>query len=160
MKLFYKMIQLCQQSFPHFAKHMGKAVLLLLLSCFIGGSAYAQNRTITGVVTDKSAGLPIPGVSIKLKDAQTVVATDGDGKYSISVPAGPATLVYLYLGFVTREITVTGTTQNIALDEAKTDLNEVVVLGYSTQKRSDITSAVVTLDSKEILKSPTGWSAR
>lgn len=157
MKLFYKMISLCQQSSPHMARHIGKTVLLLLVWCISSMPSFAQNRTITGTVTDKAQGLPFPGVSVKLKDATTTVVTDEKGNYTISVPSGPATLSFMYIGYTTQELIVGATvaTRNVVLDESNTDLTEVVVIGYGTQKRSDITSAVVTLDSKEILKSPT-----
>lgn len=144
---------MCQQSSLRMATHVLRAVLLLMVCCFFGFPSYAQNRTITGTVGDAQG--PIPGVTVRVKDAQTTAFTGADGKYSISVPAGEVTLVFIYLGYNTQEIKVTGATQNVTLGESKTDLNEVVVVGYTTQKRSDITSSVVTIDSKELLKSPT-----
>lgn len=155
MKLFYELKSRYLQIAPHKARHMGRTLFLAIACCFFALSTCAQNRTITGTVTDKGQGLPIPGVSVKIKGSQTVVITNGDGKYSISAPAGPVTLIFAYIGFTQQEITVNGSAQNVSLAEAKTDLEEVVVVAYGTQKRSDITSAVVTLDSKEILKSPT-----
>ena len=155
MKLFYELKGRYLQIAPHKARQIGRMLIIAVACCFFALNTYAQNRTITGTVTDKGQGLPIPGVSVKIKESQTVVITNGDGKYSISAPAGPVTLIFAYIGFTQQEITVTGTTQNVTMAEAKTDLEEVVVVAYGTQKRSDITSAVVTLDSKEILKSPT-----
>lgn len=125
-----------------------------MTGCLLSMPSFAQNRNITGTVTDQ-ARLAVPGVSVRLKNTQTIVVTNGDGKYSISVPAGPVVLVYQYIGFTSQELTVTAATQNVTLTEVNTDLDEVIVVGYSQQKRSDITSAVVTIDSKEILKSPT-----
>ncbi|MGF1924000.1 MAG: SusC/RagA family TonB-linked outer membrane protein, partial [Bacteroidia bacterium] len=133
-----------------------KLALATLLWC-ISIAAYAQNRTITGNVTDKAQGFPIPGLSVKVKNTANVVVTNADGKYTISVPNGPVTLQFIYIGLATQEILVAAnqSVQNVSMIDDQTGLNEVVVVGYSTQKRSDITSAVVTLDSKEILKSPT-----
>jgi TonB-linked SusC/RagA family outer membrane protein len=157
MKLFYKLMSLCQQSSPPLARHISKAVLLLIVWGISSLPSYAQNRTITGTVTDRVQGLPVPGVSVKLKDTKTIAVTDANGKYTINVPAGPVTLIYIYIGYATQELKVEASvaTQNVALSEDDTKLNEVVVIGYGTQKRTDITSAIVTIDSKEILKSPT-----
>ena len=130
--------------------------LMTLLWC-ISIAAYAQNRSITGTVTNKAEGFPIPGLSIKVKNTTNVAVTEANGKYTITVPAGPATLQFIYIGLATQEILVPAdrAVQNVQMLDDQTGLNEVVVVGYTTQKRSDITSSVVTLDSKEILKSPT-----
>jgi len=132
-----------------------KALLLFLLSTF-SCLLYAQNRTVTGVVKDNQ-GLPIPGASIKLKIGGTTAVSDGDGKYAISVPSTPVILVYSFIGFVAQEITVTpgNNVQNVSLKEDNTNLNEVVVVGYGTQKKSTLTGAISTISSKEILQSPT-----
>lgn len=132
---------------------MALAIVLWTLSI----AAYAQNRTITGTVTDKIQGLPIPGLSVKVKNATAGVVTNADGKYAISVPNGPITLQFVYIGLATQEILIPAdrSVQNVSMADDETGLDQVVVVGYTTQKRSDITSAVVTLDSKEILKAPT-----
>lgn len=133
-----------------------KAVLLLLLMLACSHVLYAQNRTIKGVVKD-NLGLPIPGASIKLKTAGTTAISDGEGKYTIAVPAGPATLIFSFIGFTAQEITVAAgvSVQNVSLKEDNTNLNEVVVVGYGTQKKSTLTGAISTISSKEILQSPT-----
>ncbi|WP_113638901.1 SusC/RagA family TonB-linked outer membrane protein [Nubsella zeaxanthinifaciens] len=133
-----------------------KAVLLLLLMLAFSHVLYAQNRTIKGVVKD-NLGLPIPGASIKLRTAGTTAISDGEGKYTIAVPAGPATLIFSFIGFTAQEITVAAgvSVQNVSLKEDNTNLNEVVVVGYGTQKKSTLTGAISTISSKEILQSPT-----
>ena len=111
-------------------------------------------KTITGVVTD-TAGAPLPGVTVREKNTQNAVSTDLTGKYSISVADNGTTLVFSFLGFVHQEVPVTdNTTINIKLKEESTKLNEVVVVGYGTQKRADINGAVSTVGSKDIGSKP------
>lgn len=158
MILFYKEISFCSQRKPkEAALYFRKIVLLLLLCCTFGISSFAQNRTISGTVKDKAQGLPIPGASVKLKSAATTVATNEEGRYSISVPAGPVVLVFSYVGFAVQEINIPAATnvQNVLLAEDNTNLSEVVVVGYGTQKKSTLTGAISTISSKEILQSPT-----
>lgn len=153
MILLYKKISFYSPrlSIAHF-----KAVLLLTLMLACSHMLYAQNRSIKGVVKD-NVGLPIPGASIKLKTGSTTAISDGDGNYTINVPAGPATLVFSFIGFTPQEITVAAgiSVQNVSLKEDNTNLNEVVVVGYGTQKKSTLTGAISTISSKEILQSPT-----
>ena len=153
MILLYKKISFYSPrlSIAHF-----KAVLLLTLMLACSHMLYAQNRSIKGVVKD-NVGLPIPGASIKLKTGSTTAISDGDGNYTINVPAGPATLVFSFIGFTAQEITVAAgvSVQNVSLKEDNTNLNEVVVVGYGTQKKSTLTGAISTISSKEILQSPT-----
>jgi TonB-linked SusC/RagA family outer membrane protein len=106
---------------------------------------------ITGRVTDDK-GLPLPGVSIRVKGAQTGVITDPDGKFMINVPDNYAVLTFSFIGFVSTEVTV-GDRKiiNVKLKESATDLNEVVVTGYgqSVVKR-DLTGAISTVTAKQI----------
>lgn len=113
---------------------MKKLVLSLFLVLWVAVSAIAQDRTITGTVTAKGDGLPIPGVSVKVKGSQGGSITDGNGKYTIRVAAG-ATLEFSSIGLtpVTR---VVGTSNviNVALEEDQTTLGEVVITGaYGTK---------------------------
>ena len=113
---------------------------------------FAQNRTVTGTVTAKDDGLPIPGVSVKIKGTSTGVQTGTSGKYTISVPAG-GTLVFSYIGFASQSIAVNGKTSlSVALEASSTTLGEVVVttsLGIKTQE-SSIGSATATVTAKEL----------
>ncbi|GGI49982.1 SusC/RagA family TonB-linked outer membrane protein [Mucilaginibacter galii] len=111
----------------------------------IGTQAYAQTRTVTGTVTGKDDGLPLPGVSVMVKGSTTGTQTNSDGKYSIKVSGETVTLVFSYIGFTSKEQVVSGNTASVALDVNAKSLNEVVVttsfgiqrdkksLGYSTQ---------------------------
>lgn len=125
----------------------GKALVLLLLFCTLG-SLQAQN-IVTGVVKDPT-GMTIPGANVSVKGGSGSVATNLDGQYSIDVPAD-GTLVYSFIGFATQEVAVKGKKQiNITLKEDAQVLDEVVVIGYGTQKKDDINSAVSTVRAKDI----------
>lgn len=113
--------------------------------------ALAQNITITGTVLDDSNG-PIPYAIIKVKGTNQAVQTDVMGKYSISVPAN-GTLVFSYLGFVAQEINVSGKTKiDVSLKSDVTGLQQVVVVGYGTQKKRDLTGSISSVKGEEIEK--------
>lgn len=127
--------------------------VLLCMFCF-NIAAYAQSRTVNGTVTDKS-GKPVPGVSIKVKNASKGSVTDGDGKYSITLEAGQSTLIFSYLGFIPKEVAVTGTTANVRLEESNSQLDEVIVVGYGTQKKSNVIGSVAQITSADLKQAPT-----
>jgi TonB-dependent starch-binding outer membrane protein SusC len=116
--------------------------------------AVAQNRTISGTVTDlKGAG--IPGANIVVKGSSQGAITDATGAYSLSLPDNAQTLIFSFIGYVTQEITVDNRSSiNVQLAEDVTSLSEVVVTGYSTQQREDITGAVAVVDVNELKKQP------
>lgn len=125
----------------------------LLALIFFGGilSGYAQDMTVSGVVTDES-GQPLTGANIIVKGTSTGAQTDFDGNFTLTADSN-ATLVVSYLGFVTKEVAVNGKTSlNIQLAEDASQLDEVVIVGYGTQKKSDLTGAVATVSSEEIEK--------
>src|ERR1700742_755048 len=106
-----------------------KLLLIIGLSLTICIQAFAQNRTVTGTVTAKDDGLPIPGVSVKIKGTSTGVQTGPNGKYTIPVPAN-AVLVFSSIGFITQEHPVgTSSTINIVMETEARQLGEVVVTG-------------------------------
>lgn len=95
----------------------------------------AQEISITGIVTDSNTDTPIPGVNVVEKNTTNGVATDFDGNYTINVTNG-SILVFSSLGYLTQEVTVNDQTNiDINLTEDAALLDEVVVVGYSTQKR-------------------------
>ncbi|WP_159021516.1 SusC/RagA family TonB-linked outer membrane protein [Formosa sp. L2A11] len=131
-----------------------KTKISLLLMLFFSFSAFAQDMEINGVVTSKSDGIPLPGVNIVVEGTSNGASTDFDGKYSLTVNKGDE-VEFSYIGFKT--ITVTVGDQdvvNIVLVEDVEALNEVVVIGYGTQKRSDLTGAVSSIKTEELLKQP------
>jgi TonB-linked SusC/RagA family outer membrane protein len=118
-----------------------KNVLIILL--FLASTTiYAQRITITGTVSDEK-GAPLPGSTVQLKGTTTGGLTDLNGKYSIEVPGPNSTLVFSFVGYVQKEIQVLNQTViNITLREDVQGLEEVVVVGYSTQKKLNLTAAV------------------
>jgi TonB-linked SusC/RagA family outer membrane protein len=129
----------------------------LLFVCIWASSLLAlaqQNVTVTGTVTDGSDA-PLPGVNVTIKGTATGVATDANGKYSITVPGRDAALVFSFVGFATQEITVGDRTQlQITLQEDLKQLGEVVVVGFGTQKKANLTGAVGTVSSKVLESRP------
>lgn len=112
-----------------------------------------QQVNIQGKVTDEK-GEALPGVTVKVKNGQTGTATDADGKFRIAVNPG-AVLVFSYLGFQELELPVTNkTTMDVILKGSLANLQEAVVIGYGTQRRGDVTSAVATVKSENFVKGP------
>lgn len=133
----------------------GKIVpLLAILSLFFFQAAYAQESVnVTGKVTDEK-GLPMPAVSVKVKGTTQAVATDGNGQYAIKTTVG-ATLVYQYLSYATQEIPVLKAGPiNVKLAEENNKLDEVVVVGYGTQKKGNVTGAIATFKADQLDERP------
>ncbi|WP_316750473.1 SusC/RagA family TonB-linked outer membrane protein [Pedobacter gandavensis] len=131
---------------------MKKLVQSLLILIFIAGTAMAQNRTITGVVTDKEDGKPLPGVTVRVKGTKIGTQSGGDGKYAIQAPTGATELEFSYLGYITQVKPISaGNVVNAALASDSKALNEVVVtaLGINKSKKT-IGYAETTVKSEEI----------
>lgn len=123
--------------------------LVIMMAC--ANFSFAQ-QTISGTVTSEKEGIPLPGVNVLLLGTSQGVVTDFDGNYSIKASAGDV-VKFSYLGFLTQDITVgTLTTIDVALKEDLTSLDEVVVVGYGTQKKSDLTGSVSLVDTGEMAK--------
>lgn len=109
---------------------------------------------VSGRVTDEN-GNPLVGVSIQVKNTQTGTITDDDGEYTITVPSKQSTLVFTYIGYTSVEKVVGDkTVLNVVLQTESTGLNQVVVIGYGTQKRQDLTGAVASADMEIFKESP------
>ncbi|GAA3648634.1 SusC/RagA family TonB-linked outer membrane protein [Flavivirga jejuensis] len=112
-----------------------------------------QEIIIKGTVTD-DAGIPLPGASVLVKGTNNGASTDFDGKYTLHVSNGATTLVFSYLGFVTQEIAIDGqSTINAALVTDNASLDEVVVIGYGTQRKKDVAGAISTVKTEELVLS-------
>lgn len=109
--------------------------------------AFAQNR-VTGTVKDKT-GMPLPGVNVLEKGTTNGSITDVDGKYIINVEKGK-TLQFSYIGFTTQEITVNKSTINVTLQEDLQALEEVVVIGYGSMQRKDVTSSITSVKAEDL----------
>ncbi len=133
------------------------ALLLLLLLLLLPDSALAQDTgSITGTVTDAESGETIPGVNVSIPELNIGAATDVDGEYTIEgVPAGTHTLSVSFVGYQTNEAEVTVSagetvTQDFEMQTTAVGLDEVVVTGYGTQRRADITGSVASVSVEEI----------
>ncbi|MEJ5963781.1 SusC/RagA family TonB-linked outer membrane protein [Pedobacter immunditicola] len=113
----------------------------------------AQSRVTGKVVDDK--GLPLIGVSVKLKGTQTAVSTDANGSYALNLSDGNGTLVFSYIGYVTREVAVNNRTSiNVTLQEDSKSLDDVVVVGYGTQKKVNLTGSVDVISGEQLANRP------
>ena len=130
-----------------------KSLCTILSFLFSLGALWGQH-TVTGTVTS-ATGEPLIGVNILIKGTGNGTATDIDGTYSIAGPDEKAVLVFTYTGFKGKEL-VPGalTTLDVVLDEDVELIDEVVVIGYGTQKKSDLTGAISTIKSDEVKRVP------
>ena len=114
----------------------------VILSLALVSMAFGQSN-VTGTVTDEASGFPMPGVNIIIQGTSTGTTTGIDGTYSLGVPSGNAVLVFSFVGFLTQEVAVDGrSVVDVALQEDIALLEDVVVVGYGTQRREDITGSV------------------
>lgn len=137
------------------SNHKFGRLLLVTLFALLGICMSAQNAlvTVTGTVTD-STGEPVIGASIVEKGKTGGATTDYDGNYSIRVSNPNATLVFSYIGTVTQEIALNGrTTLDVVLHDSSEALEEVVVVGYGTQRKSDITGSVARISEDQMKQS-------
>ena len=113
----------------------------------------AAQGTVTGKVTEGSAGLPLPGVNVVVKGTTTGAITDIDGDFELLVPSFPSTLVFSSLGYATTEINLTGpTVLSVIMEESATGLEEVIVTGLaSSVKRQNLANAVSTVSAAELV---------
>lgn len=113
-----------------------------------------QSVNVTGVVSSSTDGSPLPGVNVVIKGTTLGTTTDINGAFSINIPDPNATLVFSFVGFKTQEIALAGQKSvNVIMVEETQELQEIVVVGYGTQMKKDITGAVSTIKTKELLAS-------
>ncbi len=114
------------------------------------GSSAALAQSVSGTVTDERTGETLPGVSILVEGTMQGTTTDLDGNYRLQVPDPQAVLQFSYVGYTTQEVPVAGQdVLNVALAEDIEVLDDVVVVGYGTQRRGDVTASVATIDVEE-----------
>ena len=132
-------------------KRLLKAIVLpvlLLLSMAVN----AQDKVVTGKVTDSKTGEGLAGVTITVKGTRTATQTNAGGMYSIKVPASATILLASSAGFALQEISINGATTDAVMVETTANLNEVVVVGYGTQRKKDLTGAVASIGVKDFVK--------
>ncbi|QOD60214.1 SusC/RagA family TonB-linked outer membrane protein [Polaribacter haliotis] len=135
-----------RKCFKHFV------TLLLFLGFFGVNSILAQEgKTVKGIITDSETNSPLPGVNILEKGTNNGTSTDFDGNYSITLKNTNATLVVSYIGFSSKEVLVNGKSKlNIVLSPDAESLDEIVVVGYGTVKKKDLTGTVSTVSAAAI----------
>jgi TonB-linked SusC/RagA family outer membrane protein len=112
--------------------------------------AMTNAQTVSGVVKDVG-GIPLPGVSVIQKGTTRGASTDFDGNYNLELTSGEKTLVFSYLGFKTREVRVTGsTTINVNLEEEIASLDEIILIGYGTQKKESVVGAIAQIKGEDL----------
>ncbi|MCX2573670.1 SusC/RagA family TonB-linked outer membrane protein [Pedobacter sandarakinus] len=132
---------------------MKKLLQSLFIFLLMAGSAMAQDRTITGTVTGKEDGLPLPGVSVKIRGAGGTT-TAADGKYSIRAKTG-AVVEFSYIGFASQVKTVgSSNVLNVTLSNDSKTLSDVVVTGYTTQSKKDVTGSIASVSGEKLKNLP------
>lgn len=128
---------------------MRKAIILLLGILF-AVSAMAQDRTVTGVVTDAETGDPLPGVSVVLVGTTIGAATNAEGEYSVRIPGGYNTLQFSFVGYTTQRVPIDDRTEiNIQMQPDILQLDDVFVVGYGEMSRREITSSISRISSED-----------
>jgi len=123
--------------------------VLMLMTSYV----YAQTRTITGTVTEKEDGGPLPGVSVMIKGSKTGTQSNAQGKFTISVSTGQS-LVFSSVGYKAQTIQVTGSTINVVMESDQTLLSDVMVIGYGTINRRDNVAAVGQIKGQDLVEQP------
>lgn len=127
-----------------------KKLLFSILACFMSICLCAQNVTVKGKVTDET-GEPLPGISIRLKGSGLAAQTNVDGNYTIQAKDSNSILEFSYLGFIPQEIKIgLRTVIDVVLVSSNTGLDEVVVVGYGTQKRETVAGSVAAISGDEL----------
>lgn len=132
-------------------------VVLLLLTLWAGLStaSFAQERRVTGKVTDATDGSPIPGATVLVKGTTRGTQTDAQGNYSVQVPADGTTLIFSFVGTTTQEINIGNRLQiDVTLSNDARSLNEVVVVGYGTQQARDVKGSIASIKASELNNVP------
>lgn len=126
-------------------------MLILLLTQQLA----AQDRTVTGKVTDEKDGSPLAGVSVTVKGTQLGTTTLADGTFRMNVPGTARTLVFSFVNYTTREVSLAGRTYfDIQLTSEEKTMSEVVVVGFGTVRKKDVTASVSTITADKIRNVP------
>ncbi len=127
-------------------------VALTLMLTVFAIEAFAQDKLVTGKVTDSKDGSSLVNVTVQLKGTKQVTQTDSAGAFKIKVPNFPATLVLTSMGYAYQEAVASGANMNISLVQTSAALGEVVVIAYGTRRKGDLTGAVTSLGTKDFQK--------
>ena len=131
-----------------------KNIMLFLMTLLMSSHVMAQESIVTGTITDANDGSPLIGANVLVKDAGVGSIADTEGRYSVNVPKGKNALVFSCIGYKEQTITLKPgqRTLNVRMAEDTELLDEVVVVGYGTMKKSDLTGSVTSIKSDELMK--------
>lgn len=136
-------------------KNLLKLFVLPCLLLLLAQTGFSQDRVIAGKVTDSKDGSVLQGVTVAAKGTRIATQTGADGSFRISVAASVSTLVFTSVGYAAQEISITGKTSvDVSLVITNALINEVVVTGYGTSRRKDLTGSIATISSKDFVKGP------
>lgn len=131
-----------------------RKILFLLILFSTGLASYAQKIDITGTITDAEYGEPLPGVNVAVEGTSLGTITDFDGKYRLTIDNKESVLVFSFIGYKNQKIKVGDKTViNVVLQTSSEELDEVVVVGYGTAKKSDLSGATVSVSNEALEKS-------
>ncbi|OUJ75820.1 SusC/RagA family TonB-linked outer membrane protein [Hymenobacter crusticola] len=134
--------------------HVWRQCLALTAVLLFTQQVWAQ--TVTGRVTTSETKEPLPGVTVVVKGTSNGTGTNADGSFSLEVPNRTGTLVFSFVGYVTKEVAIDGkSTVDVALGQDTKALDEVVVVGYGTQKKSDVTGSLASVSAEQLQQVPT-----
>lgn len=129
------------------------SALFSMVFVFVLQVCFAQDKTVTGKVTDSKDGSPVSGASVQVKGSRTGTSTKPDGTFSLSVPSSATTLVITSVGYDRQEVAITGGAIEVSfVANAGANLNEVVVTGYGSSKKKDLTGSVGSVKEKDFNK--------
>lgn len=139
------------RDYTNYRQFVYQCLLLPMFLCSLLSAQATNQMTVNGTVKDEN-GVPLSGVSISVKGTRVQASTDEDGQYQFAVPESDAVLIFSYIGFITREELYRENlrTLDVTLTPDNTSLDEVVVVGYGTQKRSDVTGAVASFNAERL----------
>ncbi|ARS38185.1 SusC/RagA family TonB-linked outer membrane protein [Sphingobacteriaceae bacterium GW460-11-11-14-LB5] len=129
---------------------MKKKLLLFVLFLCTCYALKAQTRSVTGKVIDAGTKESLTGVTVSIPGTKTGTTTDANGQFSLNVPTGTNKLLVSYIGYQEQTVSITGTNMTISLATDIKNLNDVVVVGYGTQKKKDLTGAIATVSGQDI----------
>ena len=138
---------------------MKKATLLhysfvIIAFLFLSLTGFAQQRKISGIVQESKNNTPLEGATVSVKDKKSSTITGADGRFNITVPDGKVSLIFSFIGYQTREVFVNGQSNlDVTMHASASGLNEVVVVGYGTQKKKDLTGAISSIKTEDLVLS-------
>jgi TonB-linked SusC/RagA family outer membrane protein len=134
---------------------MKKLLQSLFILLFVAVSAMAQDRTVTGTVSSQGDGQPLPGVSVQVRGTKIGTQTGADGKFTIKLSQGQNALTFTFIGFNSKTVNVSSASVlNVSLEEDTKALSEVVIVGYGTQTKREITGSQATVKAADIANAP------